>query len=344
MRCVRCNRELTEGSRFCEYCGAPQPEPPRGSFCRRCGSEIPAGSRFCARCGAPVEGQGQSVNRDLQGKEPQKDKGKTILIVGIVIAAVLAVAVAVSLVFMLRSRKKDSWEAEERASRYEEEERSREEEEEEAEEPEEEEVPEEAPAEEAPAATATEPAAEEAAPAAEEHDGNYAEVDFGRISCRPEDRPYEWMSQEEISVLNDEINVVDIPDHVIEGVIYSSGENKELDVAVYGDLKGSKPVQVMLLGEDGSGNMDIEIYIYKDQKLAEYTYVKQDKYDEYLEHKIYIYADDCMVFYSDALSSDAQFRFDLGSKPSAVKSQFMEKEAEYYNRGRLIYDIVSEWE
>lgn len=342
MRCVRCNRELTEGSRFCEYCGAPQPEPPRGSFCRRCGSEIPAGSRFCARCGAPVEGQGQSVNRDLQGKEPQKDKGKTILIVGIVIAAVLAVAVAVLLVFMLRSRKKDNWEAEERASRYEEEERSREEEEEEAEEPEEEEVPEEAPAEEAPAAE--EPAAEEAAPAAEEHDGNYAEVDFGRVSYRPEDRPYEWMSQEEISVLNDEINVVDIPDHVIEGVICLSGENKELDVAVYGDLKGSKPVQVMLLGEDGSGNMDIDIYIYKDQKLAEYTYVKQDKYDEYLEHKIYIYADDCMVFYSDALSSDAQFRFDLGSKPSAVKSQFMEKEAEYYNRGRLIYDIVSEWE
>lgn len=342
MRCVRCNRELTEGSRFCEYCGAPQPEPPRGSFCRRCGSEIPAGSRFCARCGAPVEGQGQSVNRDLQGKEPQKDKGKTILIVGIVIAAVLAVAVAVLLVFMLRSRKKDNWEAEERASRYEEEERSREEEEEEAEEPEEEEVPEEAPAEEAPAAE--EPAAEEAAPAAEEHDGNYAEVDFGRVSYRPEDRPYEWMSQEEISVLNDEINVVDIPDHVIEGVICLSGENKELDVAVYGDLKGSKPVQVMLLGEDGSGNMDIDIYIYKNQKLAEYTYVKQDKYDEYLEHKIYIYADDCMVFYSDALSSDAQFRFDLGSKPSAVKSQFMEKEAEYYNRGCLIYDIVSEWE
>lgn len=342
MRCVRCNRELTEGSRFCEYCGAPQPEPPRGSFCRRCGSEIPAGSRFCARCGAPVEGQGQSVNRDLQGKEPQKDKGKTILIVGIVIAAVLAVAVAVSLGFMLRSRKKDNWEAEERASRYEEEERSREEEEEEAAEPEEEEVPEEAPAEEAPAAA--EPTAEEAAPAAEEHDGNYAEIDFGRISYRPEDRPYEWMSQEEISVLNDEINVVDIPDHVIEGVICLSGENKELDVAVYGDLKGSKPVQVMLLGEDGSGNMDIDIYIYKDQKFAEYTYVKQDKYDEYLEHKIYIYADDCMVFYSDALSSDAQFRFDLGSKPSAVKSQFMEKEAEYYNRGRLIYDIVSEWE
>ena len=143
MRCVKCNRELTEGSRFCEYCGAPQPSSPMPNrvFCTNCGKEIPVGSRFCASCGTPVQGMGGGAGRGLpEPPKPEKDKGKTVLIVEIAAVAGLTIALIIAIVFLVGSRKKGSWEAEERESRYEEEERDRAEEEEE----EEEEAPDEA--------------------------------------------------------------------------------------------------------------------------------------------------------------------------------------------------------
>lgn len=345
MRCVKCNRELEEGSRFCEHCGAPQPLSPMSDrvFCPNCGKEIPAGSRFCASCGTPVQGMGGGARQGLPlpgPQKPKKDNGKTVLIVGIAAVAVLIFALIIAIVLLIGSRKKDSWEAEERESRYEEEERDREEEKEEA--PEEEEVPEEVPEEE----PEEEPAAEEPEeePAEPEHTGNYAEVDFNKISYRPADQPYDVLTDEDITALNGEINVVTVPGVVINGTIYSSSENEECDVAVYGDLRGTDPVQVMLLEEREDGSVNIWIYIYKDQEFAECTYLKEDEYENTLEHIIYLYSDDCMVFYGDAVNSEALYRMDLGTQSSTVKSQFMEDEAEYYNRGRLIYDIVSEWE
>lgn len=132
MRCVKCNRELTEGSRFCEYCGAPQPSSPMPNrvFCPNCGKELPAGGRFCVSCGTPVQGMGTGQGLPEPPK-PEKDKGKTVLIVGIAAIAVLIIALIIAIVFLIGSQKKDNWEAEERESRYEEEERDRAEEEEE---------------------------------------------------------------------------------------------------------------------------------------------------------------------------------------------------------------------
>ena len=62
--CNRCGAALSEGTRFCNSCGAPQTQPasPASRFCVSCGSPMAPGSAFCNKCGAhatPVTSQPQ---------------------------------------------------------------------------------------------------------------------------------------------------------------------------------------------------------------------------------------------------------------------------------------------
>src|SRR4029450_1780784 len=53
MQCPSCTAEVSEGSRFCNRCGAALPVR-----CRECAHSNAAGSRFCANCGARLNSDG----------------------------------------------------------------------------------------------------------------------------------------------------------------------------------------------------------------------------------------------------------------------------------------------
>lgn len=49
MKCIRCNRELPDGAKFCKECGAKQ-----GIVCSVCGTIADKDSKFCMECGADL--------------------------------------------------------------------------------------------------------------------------------------------------------------------------------------------------------------------------------------------------------------------------------------------------
>lgn len=108
MRCTACQREISEGSRFCKYCGVPVEQPPAPSRCPRCGSDVKAGAAFCRFCGAslqeaaaPEPPQQPEVPRQQQvpprrsAEKPAKKKSnsKKIALIAAVLVAVVALLV-----------------------------------------------------------------------------------------------------------------------------------------------------------------------------------------------------------------------------------------------------------
>ena len=51
--CPKCNKELSDGSKFCDGCGTAIPEM---IFCPNCGKQTSADSAFCQNCGAAING------------------------------------------------------------------------------------------------------------------------------------------------------------------------------------------------------------------------------------------------------------------------------------------------
>ncbi len=50
MLCSNCGKQINDGARFCEFCGATQ--TPAKAKCVNCGGEINFGAKFCEHCGA----------------------------------------------------------------------------------------------------------------------------------------------------------------------------------------------------------------------------------------------------------------------------------------------------
>lgn len=53
MKCVKCNKDIVDGAKFCNYCGAPQASS--GNTCPHCGAAISVGAKFCRACGTKLE-------------------------------------------------------------------------------------------------------------------------------------------------------------------------------------------------------------------------------------------------------------------------------------------------
>lgn len=58
--CEKCGAEISAGSAFCSFCGAPAPKRTTSANaqnlekCASCGAMIPRGTRFCTACGKPM--------------------------------------------------------------------------------------------------------------------------------------------------------------------------------------------------------------------------------------------------------------------------------------------------
>lgn len=61
--CPNCKKELADGTRFCEECGAKMPE---AVFCSNCGTKAEAGMAFCQNCGNRLTGTPAPVAAEAQ--------------------------------------------------------------------------------------------------------------------------------------------------------------------------------------------------------------------------------------------------------------------------------------
>jgi len=54
MKCIKCNKEIINGSNFCEFCGAKQELIIKDKFCVNCGTNI-TDKKYCSNCGCVSE-------------------------------------------------------------------------------------------------------------------------------------------------------------------------------------------------------------------------------------------------------------------------------------------------
>lgn len=58
MKCIRCNQETPDNSRFCMVCGAEQVN---ANICPSCKQDVPTGALFCPSCGHKIGNQNDAV-------------------------------------------------------------------------------------------------------------------------------------------------------------------------------------------------------------------------------------------------------------------------------------------
>ena len=78
--CIKCGKELPEGSAFCPSCGEAVPvEHTKNNCCRKCGTKLSEGTAFCHKCGTPVSGSQDSTvqNNPDNGYMPGSGEGTT---------------------------------------------------------------------------------------------------------------------------------------------------------------------------------------------------------------------------------------------------------------------------
>lgn len=122
--CPKCNKELSDGTNFCDSCGA---QIPKTVFCSACGQSTNAEFAFCKNCGAPLnknvatetpvqETPQKEITQnetpvqampvqDAPVKEKAKFPKKTITVAAVAVAAVLVLVLLFSLIFGGNSQK-----------------------------------------------------------------------------------------------------------------------------------------------------------------------------------------------------------------------------------------------
>ena len=90
MKCTNCGKEISDGTKFCKYCGAQVKAQSdfNNSFtkiCKKCGASLKEGTRFCDKCGTPVYSEFPVDDES----EPKKSKNLWRIIFTILILLVL---------------------------------------------------------------------------------------------------------------------------------------------------------------------------------------------------------------------------------------------------------------
>lgn len=100
IRCPKCNKELEDGSKFCDACGARIYET---IYCPNCGEPTSTEFAFCQKCGAPITEDIEVPADSPAPAQPQEKQshlralpGKAIALGGIAVIAVVAVVLVVT--------------------------------------------------------------------------------------------------------------------------------------------------------------------------------------------------------------------------------------------------------
>ena len=80
MLCSVCGKDINDGAKFCEYCGAAQ--VPAKMNCVKCGGQINYGAKFCEHCGATqaVETSKITAVRALESTSKYSQKEQTNIV------------------------------------------------------------------------------------------------------------------------------------------------------------------------------------------------------------------------------------------------------------------------
>lgn len=96
IRCTNCGKELADGSKFCDGCGAKQQER---LICPNCGAQNEPDNTFCHSCGASVKTVVAPTQPVPATKEKKKRSKKAIIFSAIGVVVVAAILVPILLIF-----------------------------------------------------------------------------------------------------------------------------------------------------------------------------------------------------------------------------------------------------
>lgn len=92
--CPKCNKELSDGTKFCDSCGAPIFE---AIFCPNCGKQTSTEFAFCQSCGASITETPVEEQPATAPTEKKKLPKKAIMFGGIGVAVVAVLILVISL-------------------------------------------------------------------------------------------------------------------------------------------------------------------------------------------------------------------------------------------------------
>lgn len=104
--CPKCNRQLEDGTKFCDSCGAQIVET---IFCPNCGKQTSTEFAFCQNCGASIT---EKSAEDQPATSPAKKKKlpkKAILIGGIGVVVIAVLITAFSLLFRSGGKSEENY-------------------------------------------------------------------------------------------------------------------------------------------------------------------------------------------------------------------------------------------